>query len=529
MTRLSSYQIVRNCTPQNSKLSTGRRQVSSGKARPPLIWGLVGLIMIGLLSCRASVGGEQTASPTALPAAAGIAAETPVPMNTPTRIPTQTPAPTATNTQNATPSPIPTITPTPEPSWQEVGAGSASGGGISNTAGVSADPSLAISPDGVPYVAWMDYSDGDAEIYVRMWDGSSWVEVGAGSASGGGISNNDFGSNSPSLAISPDGMPYVAWDDEGNGIEDNEIYIRKWDGSNWVEVGAGSASGGGISNNGGGSSGPSLAISPEGVPYVAWVDFISSGPNNIYVRKFDGSRWVEVGAGSASGGGISNHPGGSAFYGGSHHPSLAISPDGMPYVAWFHEIYQSGSWFGDIYIRQWNGGSWVEVGAGSASGEGISRNNGISDSPALAISPAGVPYVAWSDNSSKTFEIHVLKWDGSGWVEAGAGSASGEGISHAGSNPVASGGSYSPSIAISPDGAACIAWEDYNYGDDNIYVRKWDGGNWVEVGAGSASRTGISNGVGASIAPSVAISADGVIYVAYVSGNDEIYVLSFEN
>lgn len=48
---------------------------------------------------------------------------------------------------------------------------------------------MAITPDGTPYVAWRDTS-GDWEIYVRRWNGSSWEEVGTSSASGGGVSDN---------------------------------------------------------------------------------------------------------------------------------------------------------------------------------------------------------------------------------------------------------------------------------------------------------------------------------------------------
>ena len=73
--------------------------------------------------------------------------------------------------------------------WQEVGAGSATGGGISNNTGTSNNPSVAVAPDGTPYVAWHDGTSGNHEIYVRRWNGSTWEEVGAGSATGGGITN----------------------------------------------------------------------------------------------------------------------------------------------------------------------------------------------------------------------------------------------------------------------------------------------------------------------------------------------------
>ena len=265
--------------------------------------------------------------------------------------------------------------------WQEVGLGSASGGGISNTGDVFY-PSLAIAPDGTPYVAWEDDSSGNSEIYIRAWNGSSWVEVGAGSATDGGISNSIAGSFGASLAIAPDGMPYVAWSDDSSG--NGEIYLRRWNGSSWEEVGAGSASGGGISNNAGHSSPPSLAIAPDGIPYVTWHDF-SNVETEIYIRAWNGSSWAEVGAGSASGGGISNNDGNS------WDPSLAIAPDGTPYVGWYDFSNEDD----EIYVRAWNGSSWQEVGTDSASDGGITNSIFASRHPSFAIAPNGTPIIAW--------------------------------------------------------------------------------------------------------------------------------------
>jgi hypothetical protein len=133
-------------------------------------------------------------------------------------------------------------------------------------------------------VAWQDESAGDAEIYVRRWNGSSWVEVGGSSASGGGISNNSGESQWPSLSIAADGVPYVSWYDDSGG--DDEIYVRRYEAGAWQEVGGGSASGGGVSDNGGDSQHPSLIIASAGVPYVAWHDD-SGGDSEIYVRRWE--------------------------------------------------------------------------------------------------------------------------------------------------------------------------------------------------------------------------------------------------
>ncbi len=452
--------------------------------------------------------------------------------------------------------------------WVEVGTGSASGGGISNNGGNSTYPSLAVDPSGMPYVAWADNSSGNVEIYVRRWNGTAWVEVGAGSASGGGISHSEGESSEPSMAIAPDGTPYVAWQD--GDIWGREIFIRRWNGTEWEEVGAGSASGGGISQTDDSvSNSPSLAIASNGTPYVAWYEWISSEDDEVYVRRWNGTAWVEVGTGSASGGGISNNNGwsgepslaiapdgkpavawpddssgndeiyllrwsGTAWVevglnsagrgsgisrnqGDSDSPCLALTPNGTPYVAW--EDWSEGDL--EIYVRRWNGTAWVEVGAGSASGGGVSNNEGVSGEPSLAIAPDGTPYLAWSDDSSESGEIYVRRWNGTAWVEVGAGSASGGGVSNN------AGWSGEPSLAIAPNGNLYIAWRDDSSGNDEIYVRRWNGTAWVEVGAGSANGGGISNDEGWSGEPSLAIAPNGNLYIAWhddSSGNDEIYV-----
>ena len=108
------------------------------------------------------------------------------------------------------------------------GERAASGGGVSGTPGASRLAALAMHPNGRPYVAWQDAASGDEEIYVRSFDGTTWLEVGAGSAAGGGISRNSGLSTSPSLAIAPDGTIFAVWADESSG--NSEIYVRRWPG-----------------------------------------------------------------------------------------------------------------------------------------------------------------------------------------------------------------------------------------------------------------------------------------------------------
>ncbi|MBM4093016.1 MAG: hypothetical protein FJ276_26950, partial [Planctomycetes bacterium] len=396
--------------------------------------------------------------------------------------------------------------------WDEMPAGSASGGGISNNAGASASPVVGVSASLGPIAAWRDDTPGNQEIYVLRWNGSAWVELGSGSASGGGISANSGGSASPSIVIGVDGYPVVAWGDATPG--QSEIYVKRWDGSAWVEMGASSASGGGISNNAGNSYRPSLAPGPDNNPVIAWQDE-SGGDSEIYVKRWDGSAWVEMGSGSASGGGI------SANSGASQQPCLRRGADGTLVVAW--DDASGGDT--EIYVRRWDSGSssWVEMGVSSASGGGISNNAGSSSGVSAAVAADGKPVVAWQDTSGGNTEVYVLRWDGSAWVELGAGSASGGGIS------ANSGTSERTFIALAADGNPIVGWRDTtgNSGGD-IYIKRWNGSEWGEFPAGSASGAGISaNAAGSSFSPCIANDSDGSPLVAWqdsARGDYEIYV-----
>lgn len=396
--------------------------------------------------------------------------------------------------------------PTDNAGWVEIGAGSASGGGISNNSGDSLGPSLAIGFDGTPVIAWMDDSSGDQEVYIKRWTGSAWAEIGSGSASGGGISNASGYSGWISLAITSEGVPIVAWNQlvAGKG----EIYVRYWNRFTWAEMGVGSASGSGISQNGNAWDGK-IVVGPDDTPVVAYVTNIG-GEQVIHVRRWNGTGWGEMGSGSASDGGLIN-PGGYTWgY------SMSITSDNRPVIAWqdYAAVDQ------EIYVRIWNGSEWVGLGD-STSANGISNNGGDSSNPSAAVGQDNVPVVVWSDDSSGNREIYVRHWNGTVWAELGTGSASGGGISNT-STP-----SFNVKLAIAPDNSPIVAWrEEISSTNDQIFVRRWDGSAWVEMGTGSASGGGISDTTGRLFSPSIAADPDNRVMVAWPddsSGNFEIY------
>jgi len=116
--------------------------------------------------------------------------------------------------------------------WHELGA-TASGLGLSGNNGLSIEPSLASNSTG-DYAAWADSRNGNFEIYLKQWNGTSWEEI-DGSASGGGISDNSgtsWGSTCPEVVVDSSGNPIVVWRDDCSGNE--EIYVKFWNGTKVV-------------------------------------------------------------------------------------------------------------------------------------------------------------------------------------------------------------------------------------------------------------------------------------------------------
>ena len=415
--------------------------------------------------------------------------------------------------------------------WTPVGEGAASGDGISgdDTAGAG-PPSMAVDPvNGDIYVAW---ESGTSEIFVKRWNGATWVDVGFNSSVGAGVSNTSGQSKFPSIIVkqatlNQPGRPVVAWIDDTSG--NWEIYIREFDGNTWVPAGADTAaSGGGISNAAGAivtaeAGRPSLVAERANL-FVAWAtDSQASSVHRVVVsslRPFMG--WAPLSPSALSPNVAVPAQEYASGYQGARTGAVGIFSDGNPIAVYVTGQGAAGTDFADIHVRRWTPITWGAFPAGAATNAGIGDPAPPGSSqmaPRLAMGPDGAPHAAWViDDGAGSRRILVRRYSsaGSQWRPLGTEAGSGDIF-------VGNGGIAALSIAIGRDNLPVVAWSDSG---SEIFVRKFSPtAGWHEVGAGSATGAGISDTAGLSRFPVIAIDTHqnlNVPIVAWLDSSDSV-------
>lgn len=304
--------------------------------------------------------------------------------------------------------------------WENVGSAGFSPGTAGNTM-------LVFNPStNQPYVSFVDGANGNKATVMRF-DGTNWVAVGSAGFSAGTASYLK-------LAFNPStNEPYVAFQDGANG---SKATVMRFDGTNWVVVGSAGFSTGNVVYT-------SLAFnSSTNEPYVLYTDYAYSlGPK--IVKRYDGSNWVDVGtmplsnSQGAQEGVIAFNPStnqpyvvykylagtvyaryfdgsawalldGSYVANYSYDFSLAFNSGNQPCIA-----YRDDNRNAEATMRCYNGsGAWNLVGP-------IEFSPGEAYYTSLAFDPStNRPYVAYQDaaNSNKASAMY---FDGSSWQTAG--------------------------------------------------------------------------------------------------------------
>ncbi|UCE37930.1 MAG: hypothetical protein JSW00_01420 [Thermoplasmata archaeon] len=235
-------------------------------------------------------------------------------------------------------------------------------------------PAIAVENDKA-HVVWMDYGDGDWDIYYRFYNGIGWEpeqEI-----------STDIGSETqfdPSLAVE-NGKVHVVWEDNRDG--DNDIYYRYYNGIDWQweqVISTDNATERQMS--------PSIAVE-NGKVHVVWHEYenVMFDIDDIYYRYFDGNFWHEDVP-------IITNTSHSQF------PKIAVENNDI-YVTWQRMEVALG--FYDIYYKHFNGVTWeqeIEI-------AGIPMVNNAN--AAIAVENAEV-HIVWEDTRHGDWDVYYRRF-----------------------------------------------------------------------------------------------------------------------
>jgi hypothetical protein len=178
-------------------------------------------------------------------------------------------------------------------------------------------------------------------------------------------------------------------------------------------------------------------------------------------------------------------------------PSIAVDSNGMVYAVW--EDKRRGDW--DIYFARSEdeGLTWTDPNIRLSTDD----TNKTQSAPAIAVSSKGNIYVVWQDDRDGDFDIYFTKSvdGGDTWTDPNIKISKGSGSQSA------------PAIALDSEGVIYVVWEDYRWGDYDIYLTKSeDGGEkWL-----SENKRVNTDGAGSTqLNPTIAIDSSNIIYVAW--------------
>lgn len=341
-------------------------------------------------------------------------------------------------------------------------------------------PTVVLDSAGNPIVAWQETINAtDKDIYVSKWDGSNWQPLGDWLDTTGPI----LGFN-PAMTIY-NNNPLVSWLEDNGSVKN--IRVAGWNGSAWQPYGSVN-----VSSDGSQPTASFIDVTSSGSPVVVLQDLTSDSRDAFFVKYWDGS-WIEYDDSTGNDGSVNRA--GNAF-----NAQLLLDGSDTPIVVWAEE----GSTSNDLYVKKYNG-NW-DVALNSLGDAGLygteSLPNPRNANPSMALDSSGNPVVAWDvKRLDNTESVYIKRWDGDSW-EAYGGSAFFENGSD-------------PALVLDSSNRPIIAWSQ----NLNVYVKRWNGSTWEPLGTGPLDNNPGEN----ADEPSIALDNQGNPIVTWQE-NENIYV-----
>ena len=256
------------------------------------------------------------------------------------------------------------------------------------------------------------------------------------------------------------------------------------------------------------AAGTSVALSSDGQMLAIGVpDADGNGENSGLVRlyEWDAGTWSQLGA----------DINGEAF-GDAAGTSVALSSDGQTVAIGAPQHADSGRDSGQLRVYQWNGSSWVQMGAsidGYEGGDALGTSVALSsDGQTIAIGAPGN-----DGNGLSSGHVRVYQWDGNSWLQIG------EDI-----NGEAKGDLSGTSVALSSNGEIVAIGAPGNNGNGSnsghVRIYQWGGNSWLQLGGDINGEAG-----GDASGTSVALSSEGhtiaigAPYNGLIAGHVRVY------
>lgn len=395
-------------------------------------------------------------------------------------------------------------------------------------------PSVALDTNGYPIVAYSHDSSTDAgfsnltrQVYVKRWAGpygdrselgqwkrmeGQWFALRNSLDAESGISRTLENSEYPSIAVHGENV-YVAWEEAGQGsqsaVTNTRVFLRKYDGSNWIELNN-SAQGYGISANTNGydATRPVVAVMGDGSPVVAWLQAggFATNLSKVFAARWNGTNWVGL-----AGSNVTGIPSSSPTTKNAGDLSIVVDSLGNPVVAFKENV---GGYADAIMVRQWNGSSWADISLTGSTPE-INR-------PKIAAGPNNSLALAWV----QTININPAPYQG--YAVFAARRVSGTWQAVANSRTMPAGVSAATNlierpvkvdIGIAFNGDLTVAWQGgTNTAEKTMLARRWRVGapTWEDI-SGSSRMRGITHEVADYAEPAIAIDPAGVPILAFAN------------